>query len=173
MTTLARHQPYPLISWPLRLAMRMPQRNIVTVTTNVPGPRRPLYLLGRRLVEILPYVPIAYRLRTGVSIFTYGGQVTFGVTGDAANAPEVERLAAAIEAEVHMLIAAHRAAGSSTAQTVVEAPPKKVPRKRAPASKPLAGKPTVGKAPAPKASAPTRPTAPAKTAVKSRRAAKP
>jgi diacylglycerol O-acyltransferase len=173
MTTLARHQPYPLISWPLRLAMRMPQRNIVTVTTNVPGPRRPLYLLGRRLVEILPYVPIAYRLRTGVSIFTYGGQVTFGVTGDAANAPEVERLAAAIEAEVHMLIAAHRRADSSTAHPVVEAPPKKAPRKRTSASKPMAGKPAAGKARAPKASTPTRPTAPAKTAVKSRRAAKP
>lgn len=169
MTTLARHEPYPLISWPLRLAMRMPQRNIVTVTTNVPGPRRPLYLLGRRLVEILPYVPIAYRLRTGISIFTYGGQVTFGVTGDAAGAPEVERLAAAIEAEVRALLAAYRPAASSAAPTADAAPtavsaaPKKAPRKRTPA----------GKSSAPKVSTPTRPTAPAKTAIKSRRSAKP
>ena len=40
------------ISWGIRLASHLPQRSIVTVTTNVPGPREPLYLLGRRIVEI-------------------------------------------------------------------------------------------------------------------------
>ena len=41
------------------------------MTTNVPGPRETLYALGRRLQEILPYVPIADRVRIGVAIFSY------------------------------------------------------------------------------------------------------
>jgi WS/DGAT/MGAT family acyltransferase len=108
MTTLARHEPFPPISWGMRMAARLPQRNIITVATNVPGPRQPLYLLGRQLVEILPYVPIATRLRTGVSIFTYCDQVTFGITGDYDTAADVAELARGIEAGIAELVAAHR-----------------------------------------------------------------
>jgi diacylglycerol O-acyltransferase len=105
MVSLARHEPFPPISWGMRLASRLPQRQYTTVTTNVPGPREPLYLLGRRLIEILPYVPIATRLRIGVAVFSYCGQVTFGVTGDYDSTPEVDRLARAIERELQALIA--------------------------------------------------------------------
>ena len=83
--SLRQYTPFALASLFVRLAFSVPQREIVTVTTNVPGPQEPLYALGRRLVEIIPYVPIATTLRTGVAIFTYSGQVTFGVTGDYAS----------------------------------------------------------------------------------------
>jgi WS/DGAT/MGAT family acyltransferase len=73
LIALGRFTPFPLASLTVRLAYRLPQREIVTVTTNVPGPQQPLYGLGRKLVEIIPYVPIAKNLRTGVSIFTYCG----------------------------------------------------------------------------------------------------
>ena len=96
LTRLSKFEPFPALSWAFRMAAHIPQRTIATVTTNVPGPRVPLYLLGRRLVEILPYVPIASQLRIGVSIFTYCDQVTFGITGDYKSAPEVKALAAAI-----------------------------------------------------------------------------
>jgi len=105
MMSLARHEPFPPISWGMRLASRLPQRQYTTVTTNVPGPREPLYLLGRRLIEILPYVPIATRLRVGVAVFSYCGQVTFGVTGDYDSTPEVDRVARAIERELRALVA--------------------------------------------------------------------
>ncbi|MCK2215897.1 wax ester/triacylglycerol synthase family O-acyltransferase [Actinomadura sp. ATCC 31491] len=108
MTALARHEPFPPVNWGVRLAAHLPQRNVITVTTNVPGPRKPLYLLGRRTLEILPYVPIATRLRTGVSIFTYCDQLTFGVTGDYDHVPEVPELAEAIAAELRALIAAYK-----------------------------------------------------------------
>jgi diacylglycerol O-acyltransferase len=103
MTTLATHEPFAPISWGMRLAARLPQRTIVTVTTNVPGPRKPLYLLGHRLVEILPYVPIATRLRTGVAIFTYCDQMTFGITGDFEHTPDVDLLASAISQAIDEL----------------------------------------------------------------------
>ena len=95
--SLRRYMPPVLASMFVRLVFSIPQREIVTVTTNIPGPQFPLYALGRRLVEIIPYVPIATTLRTGVSIFTYCGQVTFGITGDYATTPDLEILAAGIE----------------------------------------------------------------------------
>ena len=67
IVTLRRYTPFALASMFVRLAFSLPQREIVTVTTNVPGPQQPLYGLGRRLVEIIPYVPIATTLRTGIS----------------------------------------------------------------------------------------------------------
>jgi WS/DGAT/MGAT family acyltransferase len=97
LIALGRFTPFPLASLLVRLAYRLPQREIVTVTTNVPGPQQPLYGLGRRLIEIIPYVPIATSLRTGVSIFSYCGQLTFGVTGDYATTADIEVLARGIE----------------------------------------------------------------------------
>jgi len=97
LAELAAHEPFPLLSAPFRLAAHLPQRSVVTVATNVPGPRRRLYALGRPLVEIIPYVPIASTLRTGVSILTYGDQVVFGVTGDYAAAADIDVLADGID----------------------------------------------------------------------------
>jgi diacylglycerol O-acyltransferase len=97
LVSLFDHVPFPLASLGVRLALRLPQREIVTVTTNVPGPRQPLYGLGRRLVDIIPYVPIATTLRTGIAIFTYCDNVTFGITGDYATTPDLDVLAHGIE----------------------------------------------------------------------------
>lgn len=109
LVTLGRFTPYPLASLLVRLGYWLPQPEIATVTTNVPGPQQPLYALGRRLVEIIPYVPIATNLRTGVSIFSYCGQLTFGVTGDYATTPDIGVLARGIEHGIEELTdAVHR-----------------------------------------------------------------
>jgi WS/DGAT/MGAT family acyltransferase len=105
LVALGRYTPYPLASWAVRLAYRLPQREIVTVTTNVPGPRQPLYGLGRKLLEIIPYVPIATSLRIGISIFSYCDNVTFGLTGDYTTTPDLDVLARGIENGVRELMA--------------------------------------------------------------------
>jgi diacylglycerol O-acyltransferase / wax synthase len=97
LVSLGRYTPFPVTSRWVRLIFSLPQREIVTVTTNVPGPQQPLYGLGRKLLEIIPYVPIATTVRTGVSIFTYCGTMTFGVTGDFATNPDLDVLARGIE----------------------------------------------------------------------------
>jgi hypothetical protein len=97
LIALGRYTPFPVTSRWVRLLFSLPQREIVTVTTNVPGPQQPLYGLGRKLLEIIPYVPIATTVRTGVSIFTYCGDMTFGVTGDFAANPDLGVLARGIE----------------------------------------------------------------------------
>ena len=106
LTSLGRYTPFPFASWWVRLAFGLPQRDIVTVTTNVPGPRQPLYGMGRQILEIIPYVPIATTLRTGISIFTYCDHVTFGITGDFAANPDVDVLAHGIEQGVAELLKA-------------------------------------------------------------------
>jgi WS/DGAT C-terminal domain len=108
LVTLGRYSLFPLMSRGIRLAFALPQREIVTVTTNVPGPREPLYSMGRRLVEIIPYVPIATTVRTGISIFTYCDDVTFGVTGDYAANPDLDVLAHGIEHGLTELLEAAR-----------------------------------------------------------------
>jgi WS/DGAT/MGAT family acyltransferase len=108
LITVGRYTPFPLMSGSLRLVFGLPQHEIVTVTTNVPGPQQPLYGMGRRMLEIIPYVPIATTVRTGVSIFTYNGQVTFGITGDFAAAPDIDVLARGIEGDLAELLKASR-----------------------------------------------------------------
>ena len=126
-TSLARYAPYPLVSLS-RFAFRLPQREIVTVTTNVPGPTQTLYCLGRPAVEILPYVPIASTVRIGLAIFSYCGQVTFGITGDYETCPDVDVLAQGIRDGVGMLLeeaSRHvKSAGTTPAEPVTSDDPK-------------------------------------------------
>jgi diacylglycerol O-acyltransferase / wax synthase len=87
-----------------RLAQRRGQRYVSTVTTNVPGPQVPLYLLGRRMVDAYPFVPIGEGLRTGIAIFSYDGALTFGLTGDYDTTEDLDVLARGIEEGMEMLL---------------------------------------------------------------------
>jgi WS/DGAT/MGAT family acyltransferase len=119
---LGRYTPFPLASWWVRLLFGLPQREIVTVTTNVPGPQQPLYGMGRRLREIIPYVPIATTVRTGIAIFSYCGNVTFGITGDFTANPDLDVLAHGIEQGTTELVkAARRHSPSAVAKRRVKA----------------------------------------------------
>ena len=62
--------------------------------------------MGRKLVEIMPYVPIATTLRTGIAIFSYCDMLTFGITGDYDSTPDLEVLAHGIEDGVTELLKA-------------------------------------------------------------------
>jgi diacylglycerol O-acyltransferase / wax synthase len=81
------------------------QRYVTTVTTNVPGPQTPQHLLGRRMEKAYPYVPIAEGIRIGVAIFSYDGQLTFGVTADLGEVPDVEVLTDGITRGMEELLA--------------------------------------------------------------------
>ncbi len=71
--------------------------------------------MGRRLEEIIPYVPIASTVRTGISIFSYDGELTFGITADYDANPDLEVLARGIEHGVSELLLAARQHALSTA----------------------------------------------------------
>lgn len=105
LISLTGHEPHAPLSWGIRLAGVLPQRNVVTVTTNVPGPPVPLRVLGRPIIEIFPYVPIALRLRTGVAVLSYAGTLAIGVTADYDSTPDVDLLVATVERTVEALVA--------------------------------------------------------------------
>jgi diacylglycerol O-acyltransferase / wax synthase len=98
--------PAMLLSLGLRAATRVPQWTVQTVTTNVPGPQKTLYAVGRRMLECFPYVPLAGHVRVGVAIFSYDGGLHFGVTGDWDHAPDIEVLCRGIERSMAQLVAA-------------------------------------------------------------------
>jgi WS/DGAT/MGAT family acyltransferase len=97
LTSLAGFAPPMLLGLGLRAASRFPQRNFNTVTTNVPGPQIPLYMHGRRMLQAYPYVPLWGQVRITIAIFSYNGEVAFGVTGDYDSAADIEVLCRGIE----------------------------------------------------------------------------
>ncbi|MGZ4325594.1 MAG: WS/DGAT/MGAT family O-acyltransferase [Solirubrobacteraceae bacterium] len=106
---LSGFAPAMLLTLALRAATRVPQRSVNTVTTNVPGPQRPLYAAGRRMLECFPYVPLAGHVRVGVAIFSYDGTLGFGVTGDYDRAPDIGILCRGIERSIAELVEAAQA----------------------------------------------------------------
>ena len=116
LTELGGFAPPMLLALGERLATRVPQHSINTVTTNVPGPQQPLYAAGRRMLEAYGYVPLAGHVRVGVAIFSYDGHVGFGVTGDYDTAPDIGVLCAGIEASMAELLEISTAAPAGAAR---------------------------------------------------------
>lgn len=105
LTSLSGFAPPLLLSLAGRLGTKAPQRTINTVTTNVPGPQLPLYALGRRMLQVFPYVPLGIQMRIGVAVFSYDGTVGFGITGDYDTAPDIDVLAWGIQTGMAELLA--------------------------------------------------------------------
>jgi hypothetical protein len=103
LTGMAGFAPPVLFALGTRAVTRAPQRNVNTVTTNVPGPQTPLYAAGRKMLASYPFVPLQGSMRVGVAIFSYNGNVYFGITGDYDSAPDIDVLAGGIEAGMEEL----------------------------------------------------------------------
>jgi len=104
LTSMSGFAPPMLLALGTRLSSRLPQRNVNTVTTNVPGPQLPLYVCGRRMLKAFPYVPLAGQIRIGIAIFSYNGEVNFGVTGDYDTTADVDVLCRGIEDGIKQLL---------------------------------------------------------------------
>ncbi|MEV0029994.1 wax ester/triacylglycerol synthase family O-acyltransferase [Nocardia sp. NPDC050793] len=102
--SLARWVPFAPLAWAVRTALRFPQHSIAGLATNVPGPTRTLRLHGQEVLEILPYAPIAMRLRTSIAILSYRDHLAFGITGDYDTTPDLDLLADTITATVDQLL---------------------------------------------------------------------
>ena len=105
-----RFLPPMLLATAQRLSVNVPQRTLNTVTTNVPGPQRPLYVLGRQLISNAPWVPVATSMRATVAIFSYNGAITFGINGEYDAMPDLHVLRDGISAGMAELVARGRAA---------------------------------------------------------------
>ncbi len=90
--------------WVLGLLGRMPlfaESGIIhflsskcsAVVTNVPGPRRKLYLAGSKLSEMMFWVPKSGKVGLGISLISYNGRVRIGVVSDTGRMSHPQRLA--------------------------------------------------------------------------------
>jgi diacylglycerol O-acyltransferase len=120
LTSLTGFAPPMLLSLGTRAFMRIPQRSLNTVTTNVPGPQFPLYASGRRMLEAFPYVPLAGSVRIGIAIFSYDGTLNFGVTGDYDSAADIGVLAGGIEDGLAQLLDIAESAGAGIGKAARE-----------------------------------------------------
>ena len=73
------------------------------VVSNIPGPPVPLYMLGCRLEEVYPVVPLADEHAVSIGFTTVDDQAFFGVYADSDSLPEADELAAAIADSVDEL----------------------------------------------------------------------
>jgi WS/DGAT/MGAT family acyltransferase len=95
--------PPTVVSQAARLQSR--QRFFNLVVTNVPGPQFPLYVLGRKLRDIFPMVPLAKRQAVCVGIMSYDGGINFGLVGDYEGMPGLAALAGDLNDELENLAA--------------------------------------------------------------------
>jgi WS/DGAT/MGAT family acyltransferase len=63
------------------------------VCTNVPGPLVPLYLMGHRMTEHYPWLPLGWRMGMSVAVMSYDTLLGFGFSVDRQAPDDVERLA--------------------------------------------------------------------------------
>jgi WS/DGAT/MGAT family acyltransferase len=104
LTQLADFAPPTIAGQAARLQSR--QRFFNLVVTNIPGPQFPLYLIGRRMEAVFPMVPLAKRQAVCVGVMSYDGGVGFGLIGDYDAIPDLDELAAELDASLEELVEA-------------------------------------------------------------------
>jgi hypothetical protein len=73
------------------------------VMTNVPGPKKPVYVAGTPVRTVLFWAPTSGHIGMSVSIFSYRGEVTVGLMVDAALVPDPDRIVTQLEQELRAL----------------------------------------------------------------------
>jgi hypothetical protein len=87
------------------------------VVANVPGPSKPVYLLGARMLEVYPVVSLGSDQTLGVALISYAGGLYWGFNSDWDVLPDVHVLVEAVHSEFEEL----RAAVAEPAPTASEA----------------------------------------------------
>jgi len=99
LTQAASWMPLNLLSLGVRLVYAAARPFNMTVT-NVPGPQIPIYLLGSKLLANYPMVPLYMDHGIGVALFSYDGDIDWGLVADYDLVPDLDRFAAAISSSL-------------------------------------------------------------------------
>ena len=85
----------------VRLSYRRHAGNLIV--TNVPGPQMDLYLLGARMLETYPVVPLYIEQCLGIALFSYAGRLFWGFNADWDTMPDLHDLVIDVEAAFESL----------------------------------------------------------------------
>jgi WS/DGAT/MGAT family acyltransferase len=83
-----------LVTETIHLATRLRAFNMIV--TNVPGPPVPLYLLGARVLDSFPLVPLYENQALGMALLSYAGGLYWGLTSDWDRVPDLHDVAVAL-----------------------------------------------------------------------------
>lgn len=83
------------------------QHAVNVEVTNVIGPPVPVYVLGARVLEVLPITGPVGNMGLVLCAFSYAGQVFLVVTADARGFPDLDVLMAGMEGDWRALIGSH------------------------------------------------------------------
>ncbi len=103
---LAGLAPPTLHSLGVRLTSQFSSQVYNVLVTNVPGPPRPLYAMGARMLDMYPVVPLAGGQAVSIGITSYDGGMHYGLTADRDAVPDVDVLACALPDALAELVAA-------------------------------------------------------------------
>ncbi len=76
------------------------------IVTNVPGPQFPLYILGRRLVDLFPIAFLPNNHALAIAIMSYDGGIDFGLLGDYDALADLSALGELLEESLAELVTA-------------------------------------------------------------------
>ncbi len=79
------------------------------VVSNLPGPRRRLRIGGVRIERIVFWPPQTSHVGIGLSLLSYAGEITIGVSADTALMPQPRQLVEAFRAEIDTMLRPARA----------------------------------------------------------------
>ena len=85
-------------------ALDLLSRKATAVLTNVPGPRRPLWLAGSQVRDMMFWVPQNGTIGLGISILSYAGKVFFGLITDRRLVPNPGRIIERFHPEFEKLL---------------------------------------------------------------------
>jgi diacylglycerol O-acyltransferase len=107
LTQSASFTPSTVLSVAARVAAATARPFNMTIT-NVPGPQVPLYLLDSRLTRIHPMVPLWVNHGLGVALFSYDGNLDWGIASDRDLVPDLDDF---VDRVVEALAELEKAAG--------------------------------------------------------------
>jgi WS/DGAT/MGAT family acyltransferase len=96
LTQMAGWTPATLLS----LAAKVPWRDLPfnMIVTNVPGPQKPVYLLGAKMLADYGLVPIAQHIGLGIVLVSYEGKLAWGFNADWDVVPDLDVFVGCVEA---------------------------------------------------------------------------
>lgn len=83
------------------------QHSVNVKDTNIIGPPHPVYVLGARILDILPITRLFGSVGLTLCAFSYAGQISLVVTADATAFPDLDVLTAGMEQNWHALTGSH------------------------------------------------------------------
>ncbi|MBF6355158.1 wax ester/triacylglycerol synthase family O-acyltransferase [Nocardia higoensis] len=103
---LSGFAPASLHAVSVRAASTFAEHTFNLVITNAPGPQRPMYVGGARMLEMYAVSPLLRNQASSIGITSYDGRVFYGLNGDREAMADIGVLAAAVHESLEEMLGA-------------------------------------------------------------------